>query len=1208
MLRQWKRLTILIASALLLAFSQGWSAEPPVHNFHCSECHLSGLTITELGGDNVCLKCHSLTASDVTINPGAPEVLDGHTDSRFSSGDASNAFGHGTGQPTADQTSHNWAVASDILAAAGAQAPARSLHPEFYSRYGTSVGRITCSRCHLPHGGINNPQLLVKGSNSADAMCRACHLPWDQKDNHGLLTHPLANDYTAKASASPDKYRSILVNKENADIRLVDGGVSCTSCHGLHFADSDAATVDGPTTLLNKSDGKLLRGDGPEQADKSSLCQTCHTYAEHGNNPGEKAGCLVCHSGHSYDPEYPNYFVLRKLAATATYNTVTGLDYSSPAVLDEAQKHTFWNDGSDGTADGYCEKCHGDAAALPGSIHTSTSVCTDCHKHSAEDGGSFGHPGGGDCTACHAADHVVFSGQAAWITFFDNSARHAGSESGPVATYATCSMCHTTNLLTQHNSNCIICHFGASPPRESFTNWNETCQQGSCHPSFHSVASDAHDTEYYNGSYGDCNRCHDNIGWGFTWDGIATPVVCGECHVLKADTTPPVSSTDLQTNYIDAAKVSISSFDAWGIQTIYYSLDGGATLTYSSPITVAAPVSNSQSHILEYWARDNSGNVETANSRSFTVTRDITPPVTTSDAKTLYGADATIRLTPTDDATSFPVAATYYKVGAGGTVQSGTTAVIPEPASDSAEHTLYFWSIDHAGNVEDPPITATFTIVANGLVAAEMPMGNWIYGYSDPYASADRVLADPWMSYAIYVDDVLIDTITRKFYINVLTNGQLWPSMPQSWTMAWRCPPGIPVSNGSQIKIIVNAGFSDRALWAGVNEVPATYTITLPEGAAQLESVDWTFTTTLNWNDWDYDEDWDAELSWVGVLPAVENISYVTTVLDTTPPVTTSNAVSGKAYLGATAIALAASDPAGTGVESTWWQLDSTSGTWTQGTSVPVAAPSTGTTKSHTLYWYSRDYAGNQEAVKSVSFSVDALQTVTTSLARSAAVSAYADDGPTDTAWASYTIKLDGTTIGTKTTSASTAWTAPLRDITGAGVIEIVVDAGFTDRPNWVPDSEVPATYTLALPVGAKRLENFNWDGFANKSVAIDCGDACTYDYAYVTISAGTFSNIRYSRTGTDTDTIAPVTTCTATEGATYNGDQAFTLTPSDAGSGVESTWWQLDGSSIWTIGTSVPVVAPALGTASHTLTWYSRDNAANQEAQQSVTFDVQAP
>lgn len=455
MLRQFKCHETLLVFILLLFFSQAWAAEPPVHYFDCKECHMPGLSPTELDHGNLCLKCHHLASSDIGLNPGAPPELDGHTDRRFSSGEASNAFGHGTGLPTADQTSHNWAVATDTLAEAGAQAPTRSLHPEFYSRYGTSSGKLTCSRCHDPHGRLSNTKLLVKGNNSAEAMCRACHQPWDQEENHGLLTHPLVSDYNAKAAAFPDKYRMALVNKENADIQLVAGSVSCTSCHGVHFADSDASTVDGPTELPSKSDGKLLRGDGPQQEDKSSLCQTCHIYQNHGDDIGEKPGCMVCHSGHSYDPNYPNYFVLRKSATTTTYNTVTGLEYWSPSVLDEAQKYQFWNDGTDGTSEGYCEKCHGDAKGIglgAGGYHVASAICTDCHKHDSDQGGFSAN-----CGACHGngttqeawPDSIANNGEPAY-SWADDAGSHAIHVAAIGTSNASCATCHPGNPPVDH--------------------------------------------------------------------------------------------------------------------------------------------------------------------------------------------------------------------------------------------------------------------------------------------------------------------------------------------------------------------------------------------------------------------------------------------------------------------------------------------------------------------------------------------------------------------------------------------------------------------------------------------------------------------------------------------------------------------------------------------------------------------------------------
>jgi hypothetical protein len=90
-------------------------------------------------------------------------------------------------------------------------------------------------------------------------------------------------------------------------------------------------------------------------------------------------------------------------------------------------------------------------------------------------------------------------------------------------------------------------------------------------------------------------------------------------------------------------------------------------------------------------------------------------------------------------------------------------------------------------------------------------------------------------------------------------------------------------------------------------------------------------------------------------------------------------------------------------------------------------------------------------------------------------------------------------------------------------------------------------------------------------------------------------------------DTVAPATTNSAMSGNTYTGAQTFSLTPTDSGSGVASTWYKLDGAASFTSGTSVSVPAPSSGSASHTILWYSIDTAGNQEATHSVTFSVSA-
>jgi hypothetical protein len=87
------------------------------------------------------------------------------------------------------------------------------------------------------------------------------------------------------------------------------------------------------------------------------------------------------------------------------------------------------------------------------------------------------------------------------------------------------------------------------------------------------------------------------------------------------------------------------------------------------------------------------GALEPSETIASTMTPDTTPPVTTSDAVATYMVSATIKLTATDSGSG--VAATYYSLD-GGTQVSGTVVSVLTPGT----HTLGFWSVDSAGNVE----------------------------------------------------------------------------------------------------------------------------------------------------------------------------------------------------------------------------------------------------------------------------------------------------------------------------------------------------------------------------------------------------------------------------------------------------------------------------------------------------------------------------
>ncbi|MDO3378767.1 cytochrome c3 family protein [Geoalkalibacter halelectricus] len=421
------------------------------------------MSFTDLGQThtNICLQCHKDNPTSWTMLDGSSRIPIG----LFAPGDASNALGsYPEGKVPGSQTSHMWA-APDVNSAAGAQAPSDR---RFYGRYHISTGKVTCQRCHDPHSrDPDNTKMLRLGAGSVEQMCVECHVPWVVgTPDRGLLSHPIVPDYAAAVAEKQDRFRLAEdIAAAPGDVQLVDGGVACTSCHGVHFADSRSATPLEPGAA-GYGDGKLLRSDGLLAEDASILCQACHTYKAHGS-PNEEVGCLVCHSGHSYNHGEVNYFVLRNQAQTATFGAVGGLRYTAlPDVHGGSSTVAAQWAGMPGAADGFCERCHGELTTMPNSsrAHMEGENCLDCHSHNAPD---MTYSFGANCTDCHGFPpagnvaggpdgyaYVEGGHDYAADPYYKNEAlaphtSHAGAGSG----YAfACNLCHNADdFAATHN-------------------------------------------------------------------------------------------------------------------------------------------------------------------------------------------------------------------------------------------------------------------------------------------------------------------------------------------------------------------------------------------------------------------------------------------------------------------------------------------------------------------------------------------------------------------------------------------------------------------------------------------------------------------------------------------------------------------------------------------------------------------------------------
>lgn len=445
-----------IACALLLfsgivAAAPAQAIDPPhdaSNGYSCSTCHTGnsrGIPTSDFY-NNVCLTCHRQGAPRSGKMP-------------FSLADAANPFGTYSGVRPSKlyQTSHSW-LGSDTVPAAGAQRP---LNPALNSA--NALGSIACIRCHDVHGSRDTgPMPFLRMANDRDQMCLDCHRSRNTAD-HTIGTHPVNVNYSSTAS-KPGQFNNPPLNANPANptsaMKLNGGAVLCTTCHGVHYADSDSSTIDGPDNYrsLKPSAGYLLRTD-LHGADASSLniCSNCHKKSNHHGSKKQNVQCADCHGAHvdPGDGSKPNVYLLRRFINISTqYGAVRG----RKVIFQNLSTKNYVDDAGTGV----CQACH--QVPAPGGIypqeHSShdAAVCNVCHTH---DSASAFSPSAAGCTACHGQPPV---------------ANHAGGPDGYAGTYGTASGVDESKTPharhagggSNYSFACVECHKGNSHASGTF--------------------------------------------------------------------------------------------------------------------------------------------------------------------------------------------------------------------------------------------------------------------------------------------------------------------------------------------------------------------------------------------------------------------------------------------------------------------------------------------------------------------------------------------------------------------------------------------------------------------------------------------------------------------------------------------------------------------------------------------------------------------
>ncbi len=199
----------------------------------CEQCHITHNTLGDVLVEStdglvatLCLSCHTPGGwVGMTKVLSSSEIAD----------------------PGVSGTSHAWEVDA-TNSNHGAAAPQSAALIDHLA----ADGSITCATCHDPHNNAEPPFLRI--DNSADALCLDCHRQRDMASvrtyTGSNLSHPV-NATLPSTGAFHNPPLDVDGNPQPSDGNstndfVLNGGVvRCTSCHGIHKADSNSGTIDG---------------------------------------------------------------------------------------------------------------------------------------------------------------------------------------------------------------------------------------------------------------------------------------------------------------------------------------------------------------------------------------------------------------------------------------------------------------------------------------------------------------------------------------------------------------------------------------------------------------------------------------------------------------------------------------------------------------------------------------------------------------------------------------------------------------------------------------------------------------------------------------------------------------------------------------------------------------------------------------------------
>ena len=694
-----------------------------------------------------------------------------------------------------------------------------------------------------------------------------------------------------------------------------------------------------------------------------------------------------------------------------------------------------------------------------------------------------------------------------------------------------------------------------------------------------------------------------------------------------------------------------------GVTHTYYTVNGGATTTYTTPFTI--PVTATGTNTIVYWSVDAMNNIENHNTGYVNI--DTTPPTTTagglqSGPNTGWQNTAQqVTLTPGDGSGGSGVAHTYYTVNGGATTTYTTPFTIPVTATGT--NTIVYWSVDAANNAETPHNTGYVNIdttppttTAGGLQSG--PNTGWQNTAQQVTLTPGDGSGGSGVAHTYYtVNGGATTTYTTPFTIPVTatgTNTIVYWSVDAANNAETPHNTGYvnidttpPTTTAGGLQSGPNTGWQNTAQQvtltpgdgSGGSGVAHTY-YTVNGGATTTYTTPFTIPVTATGTNtivyWSVDAANNAETP--------HNTGYVN--IDTTVPTVTSNADSLWHKTGVT-VTLVPLDTGGSGVAGTQYRLQG-SGTWltATGNAFAVPAPSDGSDDgTHVYEFQALDGAGNASSTGTCTVKIDTQGPVVTP------TGLQVDDL---TGWQTTSQNVSFSTADAGSGVVATYYTVNGGStLTYSGTPFGVSASGSNKIVYWATDAlgNVTAQHTGYVNISnpyaqATGLAADNKSGWRNTSATVTItggGDNSPFTVHYQ-VDGGTLTTaaspatITVSGVGTHTvyyyvtnskgvastaetgyvniETTAPVTTATNLQASNSTGwvttPQTVTLSATDAQSGVAATYYTIDSGAQQTY--AAPFTLSATG--SHTVVYWSVDAAGNVETHHTgyVNIDASMP